>query len=236
MLDQNLIGNILSLMQFIVALFIAIRAFYLYARTRSRRIFILGLSMLVISLTAGAGFIGDNVTSISLNVDWFNYIGQTLSFLFIALSFIRSSNSYLSKLTRYQILCSIALLLLLILSPVLPAEFPYPALTKSVLSGSRGVICLVIFYCYFVAFIKKESRFSILMSGAFLLLAFGYLTILPKYITPNDTLDRVGDILRIVGVVALLLAVSERRKPQSPKVEEKFASASAQRMPARDIS
>lgn len=36
--------------------------------------------MSVIALTAAAGFLGDNLTSITLNVDWFNYIGQTVSF------------------------------------------------------------------------------------------------------------------------------------------------------------
>src|SRR5947209_1233121 len=34
----------------------------------------LGLSMGVIALTAIAGFAGDNITSVNLNVDWFNYI------------------------------------------------------------------------------------------------------------------------------------------------------------------
>ncbi len=78
-MDENFVPNLLSLTLFFVSLFIALRALYLYTRSRSRRIFILSLSMGVISLTAVAGFAGDNVTSISLNVDWFNYIGQTVS-------------------------------------------------------------------------------------------------------------------------------------------------------------
>ncbi len=75
-MDPLLIANTLSITLFLVALFIAIRAFFLYFQTRSRRVFILALSMGVISLTAAAGFLGDNVTTISLNVDWFNYMGQ----------------------------------------------------------------------------------------------------------------------------------------------------------------
>src|SRR6266568_8133968 len=109
-MDPNLIANALSLTLFFVALFISLRAFYLYIQVRSRRLFILGLSLGVISLTAVAGFLGDNVTSISLNVDWFNYIGQTISFLFILLSFFSESDSYLRSLIRWQIAVSALLL------------------------------------------------------------------------------------------------------------------------------
>lgn len=207
-MDANLIANILSLALFIVSLFIALRALYLYSQARSRRLFILGLAMAIISLTAIAGFLGDNVTSISLNVDWFNYIGQTASFLFILLSLMSNEDEYLRGLMRWHIVISALLLILLLLAPVLPAEFPYPAITKTVLSGSRGVICFVIFFYYVSAFMSKETLFSMLMAGAFLLFAVGYLVILPKYAYPNeDLLDHVGDITRVTGLVILLAAV-----------------------------
>jgi len=205
-MDENFIPNVLSITLFIVSFIISLRAFYLSYRARSRRLFILGLSMAVISLTAAAGYAGDNVTSVSLNVDWFNYIGQTVSFLFILLSLLRSSDEYLRKLMNWQIAVSFLLLILMFLAPVLPPEFPAPAVTKSILSGSRGVICLVIFYYYALAFMKKETRFSFLMAAAFLLLSFGYCIIIPKYISPNDALDRGGDIIRICGLVTLFLA------------------------------
>jgi len=207
-MDSNLIANVLSLSLFIISLFISLRSFYLYAQSRSRRLFILALSMGIIALTAIAGFLGDNVTVISLNVDWFNYIGQTVSFLFIALSLLRSSNDYLRRLMTWHIIISLLLLALLFLAPILPAEFPDPALTKTILSGSRGVICLLIFFSYVSAFFSKETRFSLLMSAAFLLLSAGYLVILPKYGYANmDMLDHVGDITRIVGSLILLSAV-----------------------------
>ncbi|SRR6266700_2551553 len=207
-MDSNLIANVLSLSLFIISLFIALRSFYLYARSRSRRLFILGLSMGVIALTAIAGFLGDNVTFVNLNVDWFNYIGQTVSFLFISLSLLRNSNDYLRRLMTWHIIISLLLLILLFLAPVLPAEFPDPALTKTILSGSRGIICFVIFLSYVSAFFSKETRFSLFMSGAFLLLSAGYLVILPKYGYSNmDILDHVGDITRIVGSIILLSAV-----------------------------
>ena len=206
-MDQNFIANSLSLTLFVVSLFISLRAFYLYTQSRSRRLFILSLSMGMISLTAIAGYAGDNITSISLNVDWFNYIGQTVSFSFILLSFFSESDSYLRSLMRWQIAASALLLILMFLAPVLPPEFPDPAITKSILSGSRGLICFIIFFYYAIAFMDKETRFSLLMSAAFLLLCIGYAIIIPKYTTPNDVLDRSGDILRIAGLVTLLFAV-----------------------------
>jgi len=206
-MDQNFIANSLSLTLFVVSLFISLRAFYLYTQSRSRRLFILSLSMGMISLTAIAGYAGDNITSISLNVDWFNYIGQTVSFSFILLSFFSESDSYLRSLMRWQIAASALLLILLFLAPVLPPEFPDPAITKSILSGSRGLICFIIFFYYAIVFMDKETRFSLLMSAAFLLLCIGYAIIIPKYTTPNDVLDRSGDIMRIAGLVFLLFAV-----------------------------
>ncbi len=206
-MDPNFVANSLSLTLFVVSLFISLRAFYLYTQSRSRRLFILSLSMGMISLTAMAGYAGDNITSISLNVDWFNYIGQTVSYLFILLSFFSESDSYLRSLIRWQIAASALLLILLFLAPVLPPEFPDPAITKSILSGSRGVICFIIFFYYAIVFMDKETRFSLLMSAAFLLLCIGYSIIIPKYTTPNDVLDRSGDIMRIAGLVFLLFAV-----------------------------
>lgn len=206
-MDQNFVANSLSLTLFVVSLFISLRAFYLYTRSRSRRLLILSLSMGMISLTAVAGYAGDNITSISLNVDWFNYIGQTVSYLFILLSFFSESDSYLRSLIGWQIAASALLLILLFLAPVLPPEFPDPAITKSILSGSRGLICFIICFYYAIVFMDKETRFSLLMSAAFLLLCIGYSIIIPKYTTPNDVLDRSGDLMRIAGLIILLFAV-----------------------------
>jgi hypothetical protein len=107
------------------------------------------------------------------------------------------------------VVVSAALLILLLLAPILPAEFPNPALTKTFLSGSRGLICLCIFYYYTSAFMTKETRFSLLMGIAFLLLSAGYLVIIPKYsATFNaDLLDHTGDITRVCGLVVLSIAV-----------------------------
>src|SRR5260370_18987142 len=98
-------------------------------------------------------------------------------------------------------------LILILVAPVLPPEFPDPGVTKSILSGSRGLICFIIFYYYALAFMEKETRFSLLMGAAFLMLCFGYSIIIPKYIQPNDALDRGGGLIRIACLITLLFAV-----------------------------
>src|SRR6266581_2573239 len=113
-MGSNLIPNILAVLLFVIALFISLRAFYVYTRSLSPRLFILGLSMGVISLTAAADFASSNITSITLNTDWFLYIGQAVSLLFILLSFLRSSETYFKGLMRWHILVSALLLCFLL--------------------------------------------------------------------------------------------------------------------------
>ena len=144
-MDTNLVANIVAILLFLIGLFVSLRSFYIYVSTRNPRLFILGLSMAILSLTAVADFVSTNVTSIALNTDWFLYVGQAVSFLFIFLSFIRNSDGYFQRLMRFHVLASVILIGLLVLSPTLPA-FPN-TLLKTVLSGSRCVICFGIFYC-----------------------------------------------------------------------------------------
>ncbi len=55
---------------------------------------------------------------------------------------------------------------------------------------------------------SKETRFSLLMSVAFLFFSVGYLMILPKYsISGLDVVDRLGDTTRICGLVVLFINV-----------------------------
>ena len=45
------------------------------------------------------------------------------------------------------------------------------------------------------------------MSGAFLLLSIGYFLILPKYfLAHQELLDQLGDVVRILGLIVLLIA------------------------------
>jgi hypothetical protein len=200
--DTTLITNILNAALCVVFLFIALRAFSLYVQVRSTRLFILGLSMGLIALTAGADFASGVVTAVQLNTDWFLFIGQAVSLMFLYLSLLLNDDQQLRTLLGWHVIVSALLLLLLLYSPILPA-FPSP-LVQFLLSGSRGVICLVIFFYYVATFMTKETRFGFLMMLTFLLLSFGYLVIQPKYFLPHqELLDHTGDVLRILGVVTL---------------------------------
>ena len=205
---MNLIPDVLAVLLFLVCVFISVRAFYTYSQSQSPRLFILGLSMVILALTAAADFASSNITSISLNTDWFLYLGQAVSWLFILLSFVRNSDTYFHRLTRAHVLASVLVLCLLFLSPTLP-DFP-STLVRALLSGSRCVICFGIFFYYVSAFLSKQTRFSLLMSVAFLLLSFGYLLILEQYFTTgtNQSLfDNAGDITRMFGLGALFVAL-----------------------------
>jgi hypothetical protein len=207
-MGTNFIPNLLAISLFLVALFIAFRAFYIYRQTRNPRLFVLGMSMGVIALTAAADFTSSNLTNVTLNTDWFLYIGQAVSLLFIFLSLLRSSEGYLRRLMVWHVCLSALLLGLLLLSPALP-NFPN-TIVRAVLSGSRFVFCFGILFCYVEAFQKKATRFSFLMGLSFLLLAFGYLMIFQQYfvaVSNGQHFDNIGDIIRIFGLTTLLAAV-----------------------------
>ncbi len=206
-MDTALLGNVLNILLFVSFLSIALRAFFLYTRIRSPRLFILGLSLGVIACTAAADFVSGVVTNISLNTDWFLFLGQAIGFAFIFLSLVCGSNEFLRRLLLWQIICMPLVLVLLFLAPVLP-DFPNVAI-QAILSGLRCLVCFLIFgcYAYAYAFLSKKTRFSLLMGGAFLLLSVGYSLILPKYFFSQlDILDQIGDVVRIIGLVILLVA------------------------------
>jgi uncharacterized membrane protein len=98
------------------------------------------------------------------------------------------------------------LLVLLFLTPFIPTS-SNPT-TLAILSGSRSVICFIICLNYADIFISKETRFSFLMSLAFLLITSGISIYTMKFIVPHSlSFDYVGDSIRIIGLVTLLIAL-----------------------------
>ncbi len=204
-MDTNLLANLLNGSLCLISLFIAVRAFVRYFQLRSPRLIILVLSMSMIALTAAADIVGENVAGMKLNTNWFLYIGQTVSFGYIFLSLFCRSDRSLRHLLLWQIIMSVPLLSLLVLSPIMPA---FPDLTsQAILSGSRGLICFLIFSRYLSSFLTtKQTFFGLLMSIAFLALSVGYLLILfTLFFAHMDIVDQIGDIIRIGGLVVLLV-------------------------------
>jgi hypothetical protein len=69
-MNSNLIPDVLAIAFFVVPLFTAIRAFYIFGWARNYRLFTLGLSMTVIALTA-ADNLAMNTFTIPYNTYWF---------------------------------------------------------------------------------------------------------------------------------------------------------------------
>jgi hypothetical protein len=207
-MNARLIPNLIDVSLCLVALFIAVRSFDIYSRVRQYRLFILGLSMALVSLSAAADFTSSYVMVIPLHTDWFLYIGQTVGFLFILLSLVRSSDTYLRGLMILNILAFALLLFLLLLSPVLPE---IDITTRTLLGFSRFIICMLILVAYFSAYASKPTRFSLFMCASFFFFTVDYLMTLQQYFVPtlNQYLFRdPADIAGVIGLVLLVAAVS----------------------------
>ncbi|HZU00556.1 MAG TPA: hypothetical protein VFA10_12895 [Ktedonobacteraceae bacterium] len=204
-MNSTQITDLLLIIQATITLFISLRAFFLSARTGDNMLFSLGLSMGVIALGGMIGLVSDLFLDGAFNTFWFRYIGQTVGYLFIFLSTLRRSERYRRTLKRWHVLATGLLLGLLVLTPVIPAH-PDP-LVQTALSGSRGLICFIIFFHYVTIFFSKETRFGFLMCFAFFWIAWGIIIYTLQFTQPNPLLlNYVGDSTRIVGLAALLAA------------------------------
>src|SRR5438477_6466687 len=117
-MSQQQTINLLLYIQTFISLLIATRAFYLYAKNRTDDLFILGTAMVTIAAASVSGLIADNLFvdnthhfGGTFNVLWFEYGGQTISYFFIFLSTLQSSDSNPSHLTRWQLIVTALLVL-----------------------------------------------------------------------------------------------------------------------------
>jgi len=206
-MNNNLIPHLLDVSLCLVALFISVRSFDIYSRSRQFRVFILGLSMALVSLSAAADFTSSYINAspvkaITLHTDWFLYIGQAIGFLFILLSLLQRSENYLRNLMRLNIAAFALLLILLLFSPALPTM---DIVTQTVLNLTRFIICLLIFFVYFTAYMSKPTRFSIFMSISFFFFTADYLMTVEQNFTPS--INVVVALADVAGVLALVLLV-----------------------------
>lgn len=206
-MNSKEITDLIIAFQAVITLLISLRAFYLFFKTRSNTLFIVGLAMAVIGVGGVAGLLGDYaITSSAFNTFWFRYIGQIVSYLFIFLISLPGADRHARALKWGNIVATVFLLALLVLTPVLP-PIPGVALTE-ILSGARGVVCLAIcFNYYFVIYGMKGTRFSFLMCAAFLLIATGIGVYTIKFSVANPLpYDYAGDGTRAVGLMLMLAA------------------------------
>lgn len=207
-MNTMLLPNLLDVSFCLVALFIAVRSFDIYASLRQSRLFILGLSMLLVSLSTAADFTASYVKVVPLHTDWFLYIGQAVGFLFILLSLVPGSDRYLQRLMNLNVLAFVLLLIPLLLSAALPTLDPT---ARAVLGSVRLFSCLFILIAYFSAYTNKPTSFSLLMSSAFFFFTVDYLLNFTQYFVSDASqyfFRDVGDITGVIGLVMLVAAVS----------------------------
>jgi hypothetical protein len=203
--NSTQVTDILLVIQASITLFISLRAFSLFARTEDDTLFSLGLSMGVIALGGIIGLISDVFLDGAFNTFWFRYIGQTVGYLFIFLSTLRGPKSYRRRLKRWHVIATGFLLVLLLLTPLIPVH--PDTIVQTALSGSRGLVCFIIFFHYVSIFFNKETRFSFLMCFAFFWITWGIFIYTLQFTEPDPLLlNYVGDSIRIVGLGTLLAA------------------------------
>lgn len=204
-----LISNLTDVSFCLVSLFIAVRSFDVYAHSQYRRLLILGLSMLIVTVSVAADFIANYERILPLHTDWFLYIGQACAFLFILLSLFQNSERYLSLVAQLNMLAYIPLLPLLLLAGLLPNIDSN--MLRSLLEGTRWFICFSIFFLYFSSSISRPTTFNRLMSLAFFLLSFGYFMSMEQDFTvlvQGFLINSIGDITGLLGLITLVIAVS----------------------------
>ena len=142
---------------------------------------------------------------VTLNVGWIWYAGTSSALCFMFLNSIVTSSEQLRLLKRWHIIATILFFTLLLLAPTFP---PFPnALTPALLNLARPFFCALAFCRYTMLYISKQTRFSLVMSFAFLLLGVGFAMITPQLLAPDLVLVTVmGAILRILGYSTLLFA------------------------------
>lgn len=204
-MNSTEITNLLLIAQASISFLIALRAFNRYSRSGNDLLLILGLSMGIIAIVGVIGLIGDNYFVGRFSTKWFRYTAQVVSYTFIFLCSLRSAVKYMYLVKRWLVICAVLLLVMLLLTLQLP-PLSNPTVEASV-SFLRGVICFAICLNYATIFMQKETRFSFLMSLAFLLISFGIAVTTPWYFEQARVLYLyVGDGMRTTGLVTLFVA------------------------------
>jgi len=203
-MENLLLSNILDIAIIITCVCIVARACFVYPKVLSLRILVLAFSLSIILLTAVVDLVSTNMEEVATHTDWFLYIGSLIAFACILLSLANDSEEHLRRLVGGQVFASILLLCLLLFSFTLPA-FP-EGIVRGILGGTRFLVCISIGFYYIAGWMKRQTRFGLLMSASFLLLAIGYLMDTQQYFVPLYAafFDGTGDVSRLFGFLALL--------------------------------
>ncbi len=205
------VNSILLIILGIACLGLAGYAFQKYSLTQSDPLFIMGVSLSTIGVSIFFGYLNVvKIGGITLNASWLWYAGSSIGLLFLFLISVMKSNEQIRLLRRWQVFASSLFLILILFTPMLPVttDPQVPAL----LSLARPLICTCAFLRYSSLYVAKETRFSLIMSLAFLLLGIGFGVVTPQLLVPGLTaLGGVGSVLRIAGYGTMIIAYTLTR-------------------------
>jgi hypothetical protein len=205
-MNNTILANTTFLVLGIVCFVLAIRAFYVYALSKSNYLFVIGLSMADIGVSVVAGYLQDShITSWNAHISW--YVGTIVGIFFlVAGSWARSDQTILT-IRRWLIIFTALFVIVTLLTPILP-QFPNPYIPAA-LNITRTAIALVGCGRYLRLYLAKKTRFSLLMCLAFLLIGGGFGVLTPQlFNTSLDIFLTLGYGLRIIGYIILLTAYS----------------------------
>lgn len=205
-MNNQVLANTTFLVLGIVCFVLSIRAFYVYILSKSDFLFVIGLSMADIGISVIVGYLQDiHLISWNAHLSW--YLGTILGALFLVLGSWASSHQQISTIKRWLIILTALYFVQTLLTPIMP-QFPNPYV-PAVLNITRTTIGLVGSARYFMLYLSKRTRFTLLMSLAFLLIGSGFGVLTPYLF--NSTLAiflTFGYSLRIIGYSILLTAYS----------------------------
>jgi hypothetical protein len=203
-LNSTQITTLLLIAQASITFLISLRAFSRYFKTHHDLHFILGVAMGTIAVVGVIGIIGDNYLASFFSTKWFRYAAQIVSYFFIFLATLSTSERYLRRVAQWLLIFVALLLVALFMTPLTP-QFADPKV-EAIVSLLRGVITFVISVNYMRFFLQKGTRFSFLMGLSFLLIAVGIAITTPWYYEQTGLIYLyVGDTTRTVGLLTLLL-------------------------------
>jgi len=205
-MNNQVLANTTFLILGIVCFILATRAFYVYILSKSDFLFVIGLSMADIGISVIVGYLQDiHLITWNAHLSW--YLGTILGALFLVLGSWATSQQQIASVKRWLIILTALYFVQTLLTPIMP-QFTNPYVPAA-LNITRTTIGLIGSGRYLMLYLAKRTRFTLLMSIAFLLIGSGFGVLTPYLFNASLAIFLTfGYSLRIVGYSILLTAYS----------------------------
>jgi hypothetical protein len=205
-MNNQVLANTTFLILGIVCFILATRAFYVYILSKSDFLFVIGLSMADIGISVIVGYLQDiHLITWNAHLSW--YLGTILGALFLVLGSWATSQQQIASVKRWLIILTALYFVQTLLTPIMP-QFTNPYVPAA-FNITRTTIGLIGSGRYLMLYLTKRTRFTLLMSIAFLLIGSGFGVLTPYLFNASLAIFLTfGYSLRIVGYSILLTAYS----------------------------